>query len=102
MSRGRRAPVVQDPNDRFQRETHDIVGALSDSPLLNGVLLRDIELSTTTVRVYHNLGRPALGFIVVDRTADVRVYRDPTFAATPNVAIPLKANTTATVSLWIF
>ncbi len=95
------APTVRDPADRFQRDTRNVVSTLSSIPLLNGVEV-EADLSTDTTRVYHNLGRPARGFLVIDSVEDVRVWRDPDFAASPTLVIPLKASTTATVTLWVF
>lgn len=96
------APTIRNPEDRFQRDTRDVLNELSSTPLLSGVLVRDVPLSGTTARVYHNLGRPAVGFLVVDATATVNVWRDATFAASPNLCIPLVASGSATVSLWVF
>lgn len=95
------APSIQDPENRFERDTRDVVKGISSTAILNGVLLKNVALSSSTSRVYHNLGRPAVGFIVVDATSEVNVWRDSGVTATSSF-LPLVASATATVSLWVF
>ena len=101
MSAKKTAPSVQDSTDRFQRETNTVISDIQRCPLIHGVQVDDVVLSATTARVFHNLGRPALGFIVVGKTATADVWRDSTVTAT-NLYLPLKASGSVTVSLWIY
>lgn len=93
---GIRAP---DPSQPFDREIKRAVDVLRDSPLFKGVLLENVQLSTTPTRVNHNLGRVPRGFFVVMATDDVRVWIN---GKNTTGFTFLDANTTATVSLWIF
>lgn len=92
-------PSIRDPQDEYQRDNRRAVSELAALPLNQGVLLTDVALTTAVTRVRHNLGRTPIGFLVIDRTADARVYRSG--AATPQ-HLPLIASVAATVSLWIF
>ena len=94
-------PAVQDPADVFQRQTRDFLADLLTTPLIQGVLVRDVQLVGTATRVYHNLRRPAIGFLVVDATTAVDVYRDEDVTASDRF-LPLRSSVDATVSLWIF
>lgn len=96
------APAIRDTADRFQRETRDAIRRIQDSPLSGAVVLQDVALDTSTTRVYHRLGRPAVGFLVVDATAEVNVWRDGSFATSPDAILPLVASAPATVTLLVF
>lgn len=83
----------------------EIARTLNASPILNGVLLFEIELnSTSATLVRHGLGYVARGFIVVDKTASFHVYRDTTATNTNDRQfIALRTSSgTQTVSLWVF
>lgn len=95
----RTAPLLRDPSDRFQQEAKRTIQRIADKAIVDGVLLEDVDLSTATSRVYHRLGRPSRGVIVVDATDDTRVWRD---GDSTGDFVNLKANATRTVSLWIF
>tara|TARA_R100000458_G_C8255167_1_gene231382 strand:+ start:438 stop:746 length:309 start_codon:yes stop_codon:yes gene_type:complete len=70
--------------------------------ILNGRLLEDLDVLTSPQLFPHRLGRRFKGFIVVDSTADVRVFRDAASDSDPTIHLPLQATTTATVKVWVF
>lgn len=92
---------VREPDDQYQRDNKVAVDGVLSVPLLQGVLVTTVSLTTGTTRVAHNLGRVARGFFIVDATADVRAWRDATAPASLSF-ISLKASASATVSLWVF
>lgn len=96
------APQVRDVEDLFQREVSDSLKKLNASPIARGRLLEDVALTTGTVRVAHGLGRPVIGFYVVDAVAQATVWRDATDVGSPNIFLPLISSAAATVSLWVF
>lgn len=55
----------------------------------------------TSFTVQHNLGKPAVGWIVFDKSAACDVWRAPTQPATPNKQLNLEASA-AGVQLKIF
>lgn len=94
------APIrIRDITDLFQRDAKQAVDALAAIPILDGVLLEDVELSATAKRVYHNLGRTVNGFWVVWSDADSRVWVD---GLNTSAFIELAANASVTVNLWVF
>jgi hypothetical protein len=86
--------------NQFNRQFVDLQNVLAAIPLLNGTLVENLVVTNGTVAVGHGLGRTPRGYIVVKRSADVRVW-DASTAATVNL-LHLQANGTATVSLWVF
>lgn len=93
--------IARDPTDQFQRDSVEAIKNLN-IPLINGVLVENIVLTTTTTRVSHSLNRSYNGYIIVKMNADARVWVDTTTTADSDKFIPLKASASVTVSLWVF
>ena len=85
---------------QLQRNTADFVQQLLDNPLLDGVLLEDIDVTTTATAFSHGLGREPRGYIIVKANASVTIY--VTTSTTPKTTLKLTGSGTATISLWVF
>lgn len=78
------------------------VKVLEDNPLLDGVLIENIEFTgAVTVVVNHKLGRRPRGWIVTDLAGSGRIFRganwtDKTLELANAIANP------CTVSIWVF
>jgi hypothetical protein len=70
-------------------------------PIVDGVLISGVALSGTDTDVNHGLGRRYNGYVVVSKSVQADVY-DGASTPDPSVAISLAANTSVTVSLWVF
>jgi hypothetical protein len=99
---GKQAPTIRDVSDLYERENRDILKKTNQTPIVNGNLLTGIVLTTGTTRVPHGLGRPYVGFKIVDKTATADVWRDATNVGSPETFIPLIASAGVTVSIWVF
>mgnify|MGYP001604000278 CR=1 FL=1 len=97
----KQTPRQYDQNSLFERETRAVFTDLSQREILNGRLLENVAIGTTSTKVSHGLGRVPKGWVVVDRTTDTRVFRDSTGTERATY-LTLKASTAATVSLWVF
>lgn len=95
------SPRVYDPTDLFQRDVKTVFDGISKREIVRGQLIEEVDLLTTAVRVSHALGRIPKGFIVVDSTAAVTVYRDSTGTERTKF-LTLISSAAATVSLWVF
>ena len=96
-----RASQIQDyETNTFQRNVIDFSTQLVKNPMLDGLLLTDIAVSTTAVEVPHNLGRDIVGYLVVKSDAAVSVFSST--STTPKVTVKLTADASATVNLWVF
>lgn len=71
---------------------------ITDVPLLDGVLLEDIDVSTTATWFTHGLGRTPRGWIVVKKEATVDIWQ----TGSSTSRIQLDADASATVSIWVF
>lgn len=67
----------------------------------NWITVTTPGVANTDFTVTHNLGRPAVGYIVMTKNAACDVYASPTANPNPNTQIILRA-TVATVALTIF
>jgi len=68
-------------------------------PPNQGILLKDVKLSTGANTVNTYLGRQAQGWIVTDQTAAATVYRSQPFNS---LTLTLTSSAPTTVSLWVF
>lgn len=87
---------------QVQDSVSDSIQSLTKIPILESNLLKDVSVSSVAAGVEHGLNRQPLGFIVVDRTANVQVWRSATPSVAPEKLLMLEASSAATISLLIF
>ena len=72
---------------------------LSKNPLLAGQLIEDIRINTS-VELAHSLGRPYMGYLVVNKTSNSNVWT--TNKLNKDIVIRLTSSADVTVDIWIF
>lgn len=94
---------IQSPNKDLMRVQDAVESALKPlfiSPIVNGVLVQNITLSSTaSTQFEHFLKRQPIGYIIIDRTSTDAVYRTAWDVNT--ISLRAAANS-PTISLWIF
>lgn len=85
----------------IQRNMKEFTKQLEVNPLLGGILLENITLTTGNNTVNHKLGRNIRGWIVVDKSAASDIYKVGTQPA-PSRNIVLNSSAPVTVSLYVF
>ena len=107
----RRFNKVFKPQDqefnRLQDSIEQAVNPIIDSRIVDGVYIKEVDLSTADTFVEHKLGREPLGFIVVRKFAAGDVFESLTDSSGDNYErkkfINIKASTSlSNVYLWIF
>jgi hypothetical protein len=107
----RRFNKVFKPQDqefnRLQDSIEQAVNPVIDSRIVDGVYIKEVDLSTADTFVEHKLGREPLGFIVVRKFAAGDVFESLTDSSGQNYDrkkfINIKASTSlSNVYLWIF
>ena len=107
----RRFNKVFKPQDqefnRLQDSIEQAVNPIIDSRIVDGVYIKEVDLSTADTFVEHKLGREPLGFIVVRKFAAGDVFESLTDSSGDNYDrkrfINIKASTSlSNVYLWIF
>ena len=94
------APITgNDATDRSLRRVADELNHVLENPLLDGRQIDGIDLTTSTTKVSHKLGRVPRGWIVVRTNANAVVYE----AADPDQRfLPLTASAAVTVSILVY
>ena len=87
---------------RLQDILQVVLDALTDKDLLDYAILEDQVIGTSTTLVSHRLGRKYRWWIVVDKNADARVWRDTTSTADTSTYLPLKASAEVTADILVF
>jgi hypothetical protein len=107
----RRFNKVFKPQDqefnRLQDSIEQAVNPIIDSRIVDGVYIKEVDLSTADTFVEHKLGREPLDFIVVRKFAAGDVFESLTDSSGDNYDrkkfINIKASTSlSNVYLWIF
>ncbi len=88
-------PVVRQIQDNVQQ----VISPIVDKAILDGVYLKDVELTTGSIDIVgHKLGRQPLGYIVVKRNANSTIWD----SATDKRTLSLNCSANVTISIWIF
>lgn len=72
------------------------------NPLLDGLLLEDVELANGVTEVPHKLGRELRGWLIVRQDANASIWDSQTAHTRRNVSLMLNASAAVTVSIWVF
>lgn len=104
MSQFSRTPFTRTQSkDSFAHRTQQnvlkmITSLFNQVPIINGRLMEDINITTTATAYEHKLGRVPIGWIVLDRGANVTVWR----TAWDDKTITLDSTGFTTIRVWIF
>lgn len=97
--------IQQTENDDLEKAQQNVkrfVKVLEDNPLLDGVLIEDIEITAAalTIDVNHRLGRQPRGWIITDFTAlaGTGIVRDAWNTST----ITFTASAACDLDIWVF
>jgi hypothetical protein len=84
--------------NRFQEYVQATLGPLLQSPLLDGVLISGVALTTAPLEIDHKLGRQPQGWILVSPDAEETVWQ----VSVDKRTLVLQASGSLTSNLWIF
>lgn len=98
MKAFRKIKVYDRELDQVQSNIGNIIGPILKSPLIDGVQINGVVLSTSPTSVQHLLKRVPQGWFIVDSNAAATVYRTDWDL---NKVI-LIASAPVTVSIWIY
>lgn len=94
---------VKDNDLRLVQDSSEVVlTALISKSILDGLIIKDVSLLTTTTSVDHKLGRELIGWIVISNSSDSRVWDEQASNQQKTKTLLLKASSATTVSLWVF
>lgn len=89
--------------DRIVIAIEAALGALVDAPLVQAVVLPPQTIGITDTRVYHGLGRPLRGYLLVRAPASTALF-DGAAAETvdPSNFVTLRVSAAASVTIAVF
>ena len=71
------------------------------NPLLDGVLIKGIQINNGFTIINHGLGRTQLGWFIVDQVGPNNINRPPT-SAFSDTTLTLVSSVSVTIALWCF
>ena len=93
--------VIDTPDRNLQRVQNQLLApmtALLRNPLLDGILHKNVALTTAGFALSHGLGRMPLGWIVVSIDTHATVKQ----TARSSTSLTLAASTPAIADVWVF
>ena len=89
--------------NNLQENIEEVIQPLVKNPLLDGLVLTDVVLTTgQDNRVDHKLGRKLLGWTVVGLNANAVIYDNQANNSLPNSTLLLRTSANCTVKLYVF
>ncbi len=88
---------------KMQDNTEQFTEPFKRSAIINGVLLKDLSLTTGVINsISHRLDRKINGWIVVRQRADARIWDSQDTNTIPKRTLNLETSANAVVDLWVF
>lgn len=98
-------PLVH-TNDRLinqlQQNVKQALDPVTDNPLVLGIILKDIVLTSGSNTINHKLGRTLQGWIIVRQQGPATFYDTQTSNLTPNLTLLLTSSANVTVNIYVF
>lgn len=85
--------------DLLQNQWKSILDPVVANPIVQGLQLSSIALTTSATTVPHTLGRVQQGWFITDYSAAATVFRTGSFNTTNMV---LTASAPVTVAIWVY
>lgn len=98
-------PVVTDNKDvkDLSNSMKEFAKQLASSPIIDGILIRDIDLTTGSVNIIqHGLGRNVIGWILVSNSTGCIIWDSQATNTDKDKFIYLNSSANTTASIWIF
>lgn len=88
---------------RLQENVQNAIEPIISKALIDGVLLKNVCLDPgVATEVKHGLGRAPLGWIIVRKREDARVWDVQDFNRNPSRTLSLVASHSVELDIWIF
>ena len=86
-----------------QSNVNTAVRQIANSPIIDGVLIKNIDVGTTDTVINHKLGREPLGWIIVRKNEAWEIYESTTVNNNRDKFLLLRGSTATTdTNFWIF
>lgn len=99
----KKLPTANREVDQLQNNIEQYAQPITASQIIDGVLLKSVTLSSaTTTVVDHKLGRKLLGWTIVRKRADSRVWDSQDSNKAQDRTLWLECSADVVVDIWVF
>ncbi len=89
--------------DKVQQNVQNAIQPIIRKEVVDGILVKNVCLEPEiSNEVHHTLGRPPLGWTIVRKRADSRIWDIQDFNPNPSRTLSLTCSHLVTVDIWIF
>lgn len=102
MAQGK-VPSLYVQNEDLKRVQENLVNKMNeilDNPLISGIRIAQVSLSSGSNRVPHGLGRPYVGVLITKRSTGAVIYDET--PSEPRTFVQLNSSGSCVVDLWVF
>ena len=103
LKRYKKIPSRDNTIKQLQNHVQEVVNPIVDKEVLDGVLVKDVCLEALKANlIEHKLGRKPLGFLIVRKRADSRIWDIQDDNSQPSKTFALTCSHDVQVDIWIF
>lgn len=103
LSRFKKLITKDQDLNQVQSNVEEALNPVISSAIVNGLIVPDVCLrANVATLVTHNLGREALGWIIIRKRADSRIWDVEDFNNKPKSTLALACSHDVQVDLWVF
>lgn len=84
--------------NRLQSQIEQVINPVLRTTLINGVLIKDVAITTAGATIEHKLGRQPQGWMITDKQGNTDIWR----TAWSEKFLTLDASGSTTFSVWVF
>jgi hypothetical protein len=99
----KKTSFIDKETSKLQNNVEIVLKPILTCPIIDGVLVKSVTLQTSTANeVLHKLGRKPLGFIIVRKSADSRIWDSQDSNLSQDRTFLVHCSNTVTVDIWFF
>jgi len=87
---------------KLQDNVESSLKQITSKDILNGVLLKNIRLTSGSNTINHKLGRQLIGFIVIRQRAQAQIWDSQDDNSLKNLTLILNSSANVEIDLWCF
>lgn len=87
---------------RVQTYVAQAIESLAASAILDGILIKNVQLASGTNSVQHKLNRALRGYLIIRKRSNVDIWDSQDSNSNPSKTLNLEASATVNVDLYVF
>ena len=103
LKRFKKLQTKDEQSRKLQNNIEAVVNPIVNSPIIDGVLIKDICLTPLKANyIKHSLGRIPLGYIVIRKREDSRIWDIQDFNPNPSRTFAITCSHDVQIDIWLF